>query len=444
MIFMIGLLGCQCSGNWSTLTSLFAELAAFRQAGPCQAGRNDALRLGPAWVADGLMRWWLSRPMEHWNIYGSPIPNPPSHWLWLPTVGGGTTITVTAFHALLLLLLLRLLLPLPLPLPLPLLLLLILLLLLLLLLLGKNGKGFSSFFIFFYRDVVTQMQHVPFLSLPPVSVEGFDIWRGGPPGCAGFCSGSPALVSGLRYAAMELSVWVFVLKLTALSLYLSLEDQFGRCSSTLNFFEFVWSHSDHSESKELIIFWWVQKIWKHAEHHHHYPPSGADVKCKKQFRSAIASLSVLKFQAQWLRVLTGVSSGCSCFACRTLRERPQQLHNISPAQTSSQSDSWQLNQKCLDWLVLLSVPQKLKHHPRGVKMKWNNLTLLEDAENRLGTLLVIQCRYGPPRLSCADATETSPALIPYSPSAACSNEGLRTRPGQMRTNEPEKTKWLNW
>jgi len=86
--------------------------------------------------------------MEHWNIYGSPIPNPPSHWLWLPTVGGGTTITVTAFHALLLLLLL---------------------------LLGKNGKGFSSFFIFFYRDVVTQMQHVPFLSLPPVSVEGFDI-----------------------------------------------------------------------------------------------------------------------------------------------------------------------------------------------------------------------------------------------------------------------------
>ena len=55
-----------------------------------------------------------------------------------------------------------------------------------------------------------------------------------------------------------------------------------------------------------------------------------------------------------------------------------------------------------------------------------------------GKLLVIQCRYGPPRLSCADATETSPAVIRYSPSAACSNEGLRTRPGQMRTNEPEK------
>ena len=146
MIFMIGLLGCQCSGNWSTLTSLFAELAAFRQAGPCQAGRNDALRLGPAWVADGLMRWWLSRPVEHWNIYGSPIPNPfpavvmVTHSSWgyynycdcfscppptTTTTAPPATATATA-TALLLLLLLPLLLP-----------------------MGKNGKGFSSFFHFF-------------------------------------------------------------------------------------------------------------------------------------------------------------------------------------------------------------------------------------------------------------------------------------------------------
>ena len=236
---------------------------------------------------------------------------------------------------------------------------------------GQSGGNLGWwFYSFFYGDVFTQTQQVPLLSLPPVAKEGierdFDLWCSGPPGCAGSCSGSPARVSGLRYAAMELAVWVFVAKLTALSLRLSLEDVFGYCPSKnqlrnqkhFKSFEFVWSHSDQnrngwSVSWYILIFTAYKRtnILKNMEHHLPFWSS----RCG-DFGS-------------WLACLPGAVAslvGHSGSAPNSFM--------ISRQLKPSQTNSWQLNRKCLDWLVTSACDRSLEPEthlspPRKVKVK---------------------------------------------------------------------------